>query len=97
MERQEAIARLKAHEVELRKLGVEHLYLFGSTARDEARADSDVDLFIEHPIASLGLVQLVGLQEFTSDILGRKSDLMTRRSLHPVLREAIEASAIQVF
>jgi predicted nucleotidyltransferase len=40
-----AIARLKRHEAELKHLGVEHLYLFGSTSRDEARDDSDVDLF----------------------------------------------------
>jgi hypothetical protein len=30
-------------------------------------------------------------------ILGRKTEIMTRRSLHPVLRERIEASALQVF
>ena len=44
MERSEAIAKLKQHEAELRRLGVEHLYLFGSTARGEAREDSDIDL-----------------------------------------------------
>jgi uncharacterized protein len=43
--RKEAIARLKRHEAELKALGVDHLYLFGSTARDEAGADSDIDLF----------------------------------------------------
>jgi hypothetical protein len=42
MERAAAIATLKAHEAELRQLGVEHLYLFGSTARGEAREDSDL-------------------------------------------------------
>jgi predicted nucleotidyltransferase len=36
MQRSEAIAKLKQHEAELKRLGVEHLYLFGSTARDEA-------------------------------------------------------------
>jgi hypothetical protein len=45
MGRAEAIAKLKAHETELKQLGVEHLYLFGSTARDEASTNSDVDLF----------------------------------------------------
>ena len=44
MEREAAIAALKAHETEFKQLGVEHLYLFGSTARGEARDDSDVDL-----------------------------------------------------
>ena len=39
MERNEAIHRLKQHEAELKRLGVEHLYLFGSTARGEARED----------------------------------------------------------
>jgi len=36
MQRDTAIATLKAHEAELKQLGVEHLYLFGSTARGEA-------------------------------------------------------------
>ena len=54
MERSAALARLKQHEAELKRLGVEQLYLFGSTARDEARADSDVDLFFDHPEARLG-------------------------------------------
>ena len=39
MQREDVIARLKQDEAELRRLGVEHLYLFGSTARDEARDD----------------------------------------------------------
>jgi predicted nucleotidyltransferase len=83
MDRGEAIAKLKQHEAELKRLGVEHLYLFGSTVRREAREDSDIDLFFDHPEGSR--------------ILGRKTDIMTRRSLHPVLRERIEASALQVF
>ncbi len=37
MERGEAVAKLKQHEAELKRLGVEHLYLFGSTARGEVR------------------------------------------------------------
>jgi uncharacterized protein len=48
MDRETAISLLKAHEAELRRLGVQHLYLFGSTARGEARSDSDVDLFFDH-------------------------------------------------
>jgi len=55
MNRDEAIARLKKHEAELRGLGVEHLYLFGSTARGDARQDSDVDLFFDHPRGELGM------------------------------------------
>ena len=97
MERSEVIAKLKQHEAELKRLGVEHLYLFGSTARGEARADSDVDLFFDHPEGSLGLFELMDVKDTAARIVGRKTDIMTRRSLHPVLRKRIEASAVQVF
>lgn len=97
MQRDEAIAKLKQHKTELRQLGIEHLYLFGSTARGEAREDSDIDLFFDHPQGSLGLFQLMDVKDTAARILGRKADIMTRRSLHPVLRARIEASALQVF
>ena len=97
MERSEAVTKLKQHEAELKRLGVEHLYLFGSTVRGEAREDSDVDLFFDHPEGSLGLFALMDVKEAAAQILGRKTDIMTRRSLHPVLRAQIEASALRVF
>jgi hypothetical protein len=97
MDRTAAIAKLKEHQAELKRLGVEHLYLFGSTVRGEAGPDSDVDLFFDHPVGSLGLFELMDVKDATARILGRNADIMTRRSLHPVLRERIEASALQVF
>ncbi len=86
MDRTAAIAKLKEHEAELKQLGVGHLYLFGSTARGEAREDFDVDLFFDHPVGSLGLFELMDVKAAAARILGRKTDSMTRRSLHPVLR-----------
>jgi predicted nucleotidyltransferase len=97
MKRSAVVARLKQHETELKQLGVEHLYLFGSTARDEARHDSDVDLFFDHERGQLGLFQLMDVKEFAFRILGCKTEIMTRASVHPVLRERIEASALRVF
>lgn len=97
MKRDDAISILKEHETELRQLGVEHLYLFGSTARGEAHEDSDVDLFFDYQRGKLGLYDLMDVKEQTSRILGRKADIMTRDSLHKVLRSRIEASALQVF
>ena len=97
MQRDEAIIKLREHETELRQLGVQHLYLFGSTARGEAGEDSDVDLFFDYERGKLGLFELMDVKEQTSRILGRKADIMTRDSLHKVLRERIEASALQVF
>ncbi len=97
MERAVALATLRAHEAEFKRLGVEHLYLFGSTARDSASADSDVDLFFDHPEGSLGLFALMAVKEAAGRILGARADVTTRRGLHPMLRPEIEASAAEVF
>jgi predicted nucleotidyltransferase len=92
-----AIAALRAHEDELKRLGVEHLYLFGSVARGEADEASDIDLFFDHPEGSLGLTGLLNVKQAAARILGGRVDIMTRRSLHQALRPAIEAAALPVF
>jgi len=97
MERENAISALKAHEAELRQLGVEHLYLFGSTARGEAREESDIDLFFDYAKGKFGLFELMGVKERASSILGQKADIMTRDSLHKTLRAEIESAAIRLF
>jgi predicted nucleotidyltransferase len=53
--------------------------------------------FFDHLEGSLGLFELMEVKEAAARILGRKTDAMTRRSLHPVLRDWIQASALQVF
>jgi uncharacterized protein len=97
MTREEAIRRLQDHQAELKRLGVEHLYLFGSIANDHSRDDSDVDLFFDHQKGKLGLYELMDLKEAASAILGRDADIMTRASLHPILRARIEQAAVLVF
>ena len=97
MNRDEAISRLKQHEADLKRLGVEHLYMFGSTARGDAQEDSDVDLFFDHEKGKLGLYELMDVKEQAASILGCKTDIMTRNSLHPRLKERIEKSAVLVF
>lgn len=97
MERDEAISLLQQHEADLKRLGVEHLYMFGSTARGEARLDSDVDLFFDYQKGKLGVYELMDVKEYASGILDRKTDIMTRDGLHKTLREAIEATAVRVF
>lgn len=95
--RDEAIARLKALEPRLRERGVLSLYLFGSTARDQAGVSSDIDVFGDlDPDRRYGLAYL-GLKFLIQDAIGRSTDFMSRESLHPALRDGIESSAIQVF
>jgi predicted nucleotidyltransferase len=97
MGRDEAIRRLRRDEADLRRLGVEHLYLFGSTARGEAKEGSDIDLFFDHEKGKIGLFELMDVKERAASILGLKTDIMTRNSLHPRLKKRIEESAVFVF
>jgi hypothetical protein len=97
MKREEAIACLKQHEPELKQLGVERLFLFGSVARNEAREDSDVDLFFDYPKGRLDLFGLMDIKERATTILGRRADIMTRDSIHRMVRKRIEQSAVPVF
>lgn len=97
MKRTDVINVLKRHEAELKKLGVERLFLFGSVARDTAKDDSDIDLFFDHPRGQLGLYELMDVKERAQQILGRRTDIMTRGSLHPALRQTIEKTALRVF
>jgi predicted nucleotidyltransferase len=97
MMRAETIARLQANAAALRVRGATALYLFGSTARDEAHSGSDIDIFIDYDRSrKFSLLDLAGLKNFLEDELAAKVDITTRDSLHPLLREGIEKSAIRV-
>jgi predicted nucleotidyltransferase len=95
LRRDQVVAALKAHEGELRAKGVEGLFLFGSVGRGDERDDSDVDLFFDHR-QGLGL-EVIGIQERLREIVPGEVDVTTRKSLHPLLRERILASALRVF
>jgi len=97
MDREQVISSLRAHQPELHRSGVCRLYLFGSVARERARPDSDVDLFFDTDNPRFSLVELVDVKERISAILGVEADVMTRASLHPLLRPEIEAVAMRVF
>ncbi|HEX4159222.1 MAG TPA: nucleotidyltransferase family protein [Rhizomicrobium sp.] len=97
MNRDKAIHILLQHRGELERAGVRHLYLFGSVARNEAHAQSDVDLFFDYDKGQFGLFALMEVKDLASNILGRKADIMTRDSVHPVFRPRIEAEAAQVY
>lgn len=78
--------------------GATGLFLFGSLARDDARSGSDLDLFVDYdPGEKFSLVDLVDIKLFLEDRLGIPVDVTTRDSLHPMLRQGIEASALRVF
>lgn len=96
--RQEAIRILKAHEAEIRAQGVTRLALFGSTARDEARPDSDVDVLVDYDEGRrLSLLDIAGLQGMLADLLGRPVHLTERDQLKPYAKGNILRDAVEVF
>jgi predicted nucleotidyltransferase len=97
MTRADLLSELRKRAPDIRALGATSLYLFGSTARDEAAEDSDIDLFIDYDPEKFGFVELIRLRERLSQALGHPADLTTREGLHPLLRPTIEAEAIKVF
>ena len=70
------------------------LDLFGSVARDEASADSDVDLLVEFD-RPIGLFHFFRVQQRLEEILGAPVDLVMRDAVKPQLRERIFAEAIR--
>jgi predicted nucleotidyltransferase len=96
MTRDETLERLAAARSDLDRFDVQHVYLFGSTARDEAKADSDVDVLVEfRRSAMVGMFKFVQLRRFLSELLGRPVDLATPAALHPALRDDILREAIR--
>lgn len=72
---------------------VENVRVFGSMARGDADDDSDVDLLVTLPKGGSGL-DLGGLLMDVQDLLQRRVDVVTERSLHPLLRENILKEAV---
>jgi len=96
MNRSQALDLLTQNKPVLAKrFGVTQLALFGSTARNAARPDSDIDILVgfDGPATS---DRYFGVQFFLEDLFGRTVDLVTDKALRSELRAYIEAEAVRV-
>ena len=77
------------------RFGVTHLALFGSTARDAAQSNSDIDILVafDGPATS---ERYFGVQFYLEDLFGCPVDLVTEKALRPELRPFIEKEAVHV-
>ncbi len=81
-----------------RRHHVRELSLFGSAARGEMRADSDIDMLVEYSTeARPSLLDLIAMKNELSDLLGRPVDLGVKRALKPRFRDRILAEAQVIY
>jgi predicted nucleotidyltransferase len=97
MTRDEILEVLHRNREDLRRdFGVESIALFGSAARGDGGASSDIDILVDvpRPISLFGLVALqLRLQEL---LHATKVDVVLRDSIFPPLRDRILAEALRV-
>jgi predicted nucleotidyltransferase len=96
MNRSSAIQVLAESKPDLAaRYGVTRLALFGSTVRDAARSDSDIDVLVsfDGPATS---ERYFGVQFYLEDLFGNPVDLVTDKALRPELRPFIEKEAVHV-
>ena len=92
------IETLRTHEGELRRFGVSHTAVFGSVARGEARAGSDVDVLVELDAdRPIGIFEYARLRLYIDKILNGVSHVVNRRTLKPLLRDSILRDAVYAF
>lgn len=79
------------------RYGIAGLQIFGSRARGAARPDSDIDILYTLQAGHRLGWEIEQLTDELSELFGRKVDLLSMRSLHPLLRESVLAEAEQLY
>jgi uncharacterized protein len=93
----EVAAQLRHNADELRaRFGVTGLSVFGSVGRDQAHADSDVDLLVELDDRPVGMFAWIELHHYLEEMLGLHVDLGMTDTLKEPLREQVLREAVRV-
>ncbi len=79
------LSLIKEYKDQIRAFGVKRLGLFGSFARGQQNADSDVDLLVEFDLGQKTFDAFIHLAFFLEDLFGRRVELVTPESLSPYI------------
>ena len=72
--------------------------IFGSTARGEQRADSDIDIVIDFdPSARITIFDYVEVREDIAELFDRRVDVVDHRGLKPELRPNVARDLVYAF
>ncbi len=77
------------------RYGIRNIRVFGSFARNQAGPDSDLDLLVEYVPGQSGFAFVRFCRE-VEELIGRKVDVATERSLHPLIRDKVLAEAVSL-
>ena len=98
MDREHVIATLREHEAELKSAGIVSLSLFGSVARGEQTAQSDVDLLADFDKSKRYTLLTMGrLENRLADLLGTKVDLSSAEWMKESVRKQALREAVLAF
>ena len=98
MTREEIIATTRKNAEAIRADGVTKLAIFGSRARADNRADSDIDVLIEvEPDISFSILDLIGVEHIIQDATGLPAQATMRRSMPPRFAQRIAVDILEVF
>ncbi len=80
-QKQEVVALLQQNGTNLKNMGVASIALFGSFVRDEANETSDVDVLVDFEEGKKNYSNFINLAYFLDELLGRKTEVVTREGL----------------
>ena len=98
MTEQDVLDRLRENELALRERGVTHAALFGSVARNEQHAESDIDILVDlDPAIVATMFDYAGVKDYIAGLFEGPVDVVDREALRPRLRARAAADAIYAF
>ena len=95
---EQALQTLRRAEAGLRAKGIVHAGIFGSTARGEQHAASDIDVIVDFdPSARITVYDYVGIKDDIAELFEQPVDVIDRQGLKPHLREPVTRYLVYAF
>lgn len=80
----------------LKKCGASKIAIFGSYVREEENPESDIDVIVEFSERK-SLLDIVGIEQELSDVIGIKVDLLNEKSISPYLIDRIRKEMVVIY
>jgi len=85
-------AELQQHKAQIlalcQKYHASNIRVFGSVARGDNQAESDIDLLVDMP-SHISFLRLVSLHQELCELLGKKVDIAIERNLPPLIKKQV--------